>query len=154
MGKGPNPTASETLAADLARSFTSQKLEWLKCVMSDADVPPRTFEVAFCIVQHVNAGKGYAYVSDETIADETGSCIRDVQRARNTLRDTGWLKWKRTGEANVYTPLYHKMSAALDAILVKRDLRQERREGRRCNRTQMSDWNVRHETPESERDLT
>jgi hypothetical protein len=128
------PEGTEAKAAALARTFTGEKLEWLKCVAHDKRIPPRAFEVAFAIVQHVNAKTQRTNPSDETISDETGSCLRDVLRARKRLRDAGWLTWERTGGTNVYQMLFAIINAMLDSIENKRGLRKDRREDRRRNR--------------------
>jgi len=83
-------------------NFTSRKLNWVGGVLHDRMVPPWAFEVAYCIISHLNAGSGRAFVSDETVSDETGISVRTVRRARCLLRNAGWLRWKRTSTANVY----------------------------------------------------
>jgi len=113
------------------RKFTTRKLEWLQCVAHDPKIRPWAFEVAFCIMTHLNEGNGRSWVSDETLGDESSSPQRTVRRARVQLRDTGWLKWRRTSTANSYEPLYDKVSRTIDALVIKRDQRQERRKIRR-----------------------
>jgi hypothetical protein len=111
-------------------NFTSRKLNWVGGVLHDRMVPPWAFEVAYCIISHLNAGNGRAFVSDETVADETGISVRTVRRARCLLRVAGWLRWRRTSTANVYEPLFGKINAMLDYILIKREERHERRNHR------------------------
>jgi hypothetical protein len=112
-------------------NFTSKKLNWLRCVMHDRMVPPWAFEIAYCIISHLNARNGRAFVSDETLADLSGISGRTVRRARRLLRTAGWLRWKRTSTANVYEPLFGKISGMMDHIQVQREERQERRERRK-----------------------
>lgn len=159
--RGANSAAApaqdaETSSDEIAKTFTGQKLDWMKCVAFDTCVSPRAFEVGFCIIQHVNARTCRAFLSDETIADGTGSCLRDVGRARKQLRLAGWLTWKRTGGANLYEPLFHRINAVLDAITDKRDQRQERRQrkGMTVDWTRVSHRQRRDTTSESERDPT
>jgi hypothetical protein len=114
-------------------SFTGQKLDWLKCVAADPRIKPRTFEIAFAIMQHVNARTGETMLSDETLGDETGSARRDVYRARKALIDSGWLACRRSKLATVYRPLTRNINRALDLLTLKRDARKERRDKRRLS---------------------
>jgi hypothetical protein len=125
-------------AHELASSSTALKLEWLNCVAFDPDISPSTFEVGFAIIQHVNWHTVHAMVSDATLAEKTGICTREVQRARKRLRDARWLTWKRTGGANLYKPQFEKMNAVLDELTIKRNERQERYRSRRRHRTHPS----------------
>jgi helix-turn-helix protein len=100
--------------------------------MADPRVYSEAKLVGICIMNHVNARNGQAWVSDETVADKICMSIRAVVRARKLLRQTGWLSWKRTKNANVYTPQFDKIEIVLDALTDKRDQRQERREKRRA----------------------
>lgn len=127
-------------------TFTSRKLNWVRCVMHDPLVPPWAFEIAYCIISHVNASYGRAFVSDETLADESGISVRTVRRARSLLHAAGWLNWKRTSTANVYEPLFEKVNGMLDAILIKRDERQERRKQRRTRLPKLADHRPRDGT--------
>lgn len=152
MTEEPRSPKDDTPATDLA-SFTSQKLDWLVCLSYDPHISPMMFEVGFAVMQHVNAKTLRAWVSDETIAEKTGVCIRDVQRARNRLRNVGWLSWKRTGKANVYEPLFDRIDSILDELTIMRDERKERQRVRR-ERTLMSDQRPSEQTPLAERDQT
>lgn len=135
---------------DDAKTFTSRKLDWLDCLAHDPLVAPWAFEIGHCIMSHLNAKNGRAWVSDETLADKSGSSERTVRRARSQLRAAGWITWKRTSTANVYTPLFQKVNAMLDSIISKRDERKERRERRRrttnSHRPKLADHKPRDRT--------
>lgn len=113
---------------DQSRKFTSEKLNWLDCVVRDHRLKPGAFKVAFVIMQHVGSGTGIAYPSDETIAAISGISRPQVQRHRESLRNAGWLSWERTQNSNRYTPLFHKVNAALDEMAIQQDRRRELRE--------------------------
>src|SRR5258708_2903533 len=122
MAQTPEATAIE---AAKQRSFTGDKLDWMAALSADSRVDARAFEVGFQIAQHINAKKGVAFVSDETISDKTGIPQRWVQRARATLRDAGWIDWKRTQSANVYWTLGDNINAVTDHQVMLRDARNE-----------------------------
>lgn len=98
------------MTTDGVKAFTARKLDWVRCVSHDPLVPPWAFEIAYCIISHLNAGNGRACVSDETLADESGISERTVRRARKKLQAAEWLRWRRTSTANVYEPLFEKVS--------------------------------------------
>jgi hypothetical protein len=112
------------------RTFTGQRLDWEKCLRFDRRVYPLAYEVACAIASHARPN-GTAYVSDETLADEVGCAPRNVYRARVRLRQSRWLKWRRTGDANIYTLQFDQVSAYLDLITAARDARKEQRKKRR-----------------------
>lgn len=109
------------------RTFTGRKLDWLKAVSYDKRVKPGVFEVAFCIVQHVNEKTLIAILSDETIIEKTGISRAEVGRHRKSLKDTGWLSWRRTRTANLYTPIFDETAAWLDELAAKGVARRARR---------------------------
>jgi hypothetical protein len=109
------------------QTFTSRKLDWLKCVCFDRLVQPYDFKVAFVIGQHINQKTLTACLSDETIADESGGSARNVKRSRVRLREAGYISWRRTRTANVYRLRFEKVSGIFDAIISSRDARKERR---------------------------
>lgn len=147
---GDDRTPPAVTTDDSAKTFTSRKLDWLDCLAHDPQVAPWAFEIGYCIMSHVNAKKGCAFVSDETLADKSGMSVRTVRRARSLLRDAGWITWKRTSTANVYAPLFQKMNAMLDSIISKREARKERREMRRqttnSHRPKLADHKPRDRT--------
>lgn len=112
--------------ADQRRSFTGDKLDWMNALSADPRLDARAFEVGFCIAQHVNAERGIAIVSDETIADKTGIPKRWVLRARQSLRDAGWIDWRRTKAANIYWSLGDRINAVTDHQIILREKRTER----------------------------
>jgi hypothetical protein len=81
--------------AETVRTFTGQKLDWLTVVSADRTLKPAAFEVAFCIVQHVNAKTLIAILSDDVIIEKTGISRAEVERHRKSLRAAGWLTWRR-----------------------------------------------------------
>jgi len=112
-----------------AQSFTSKKLDWLKCCCFDRRLHAYDFNVAYAIAQHINAKTGTTMLSDETIADETGgSTTRRVRRSRARLQDAGWLTWRRTRSANVYRLNYDQIDPMLDLFIAMRDARRENRQ--------------------------
>jgi Helix-turn-helix domain len=111
-----------------ATTFTGRKLDFLNCVAFDRQVQSIDFRVMFVIAQHVNEKTGTAFLSDETIADKTGGgSPRNVYRARLRLQKAGWLNWRRSRTANVYTLRYDKMNAVLDMIAISNDARRKMR---------------------------
>jgi GTP-sensing pleiotropic transcriptional regulator CodY len=93
------------------RISTSEKLNWIDAVMADHRLDARAKVVAHCIMQHLNRETGFALVSDAVIRDKTGIPWRGVVRARNRLRAAGWIRWRRTGRANVYAILAEEIAA-------------------------------------------
>src|SRR5882724_4572144 len=120
--------------AELQKPFTSHKLNWLDCVAIDRRLKPAAFKVAYAIMQHVNSETLVGWLSDETLVDITGISSAEILRHRKSLKACGWLTWKRTGNANLYTPLFDQMPEGLRLILDKRAKRKELREARRAAR--------------------
>ncbi len=109
-------------------TFTGARLDWLKCVAFDRALLPNDFKVAFVIAMHLNLRSGSAMLSDATIADKSAAGARHVRRARARLHSAGWLTWHGTSTANVYRPNYARMNATLDAMLLAREARREKRQ--------------------------
>jgi hypothetical protein len=109
------------------RISTSEKFDWLDALMADHRIDARAKVVAFCIMQHLNRGTGLAFVSDPTISDKTGIPKTWVLRARNALRAAGWIIWKRTGTANVYSTLTEPMAMVAEHQQKLKKARQDRR---------------------------
>jgi hypothetical protein len=106
------------------QTFTSQKLDWLKCCCFDRRLLPHDFRVAYAIAQHINSRTGKTILSAETIAEESGAgSTRSVQRSRDRLRDAGWLVWTRTTSANIYRLKYDQVDQMLDLLIATRDAR-------------------------------
>lgn len=120
--------------AERQRSFTADKLEWMRALCADPRIDARAFQIGFCIAQHVNRESRTAILSDETIRDLTNMPTRWVRRARNRLRETKWVAWKRTRTANVYWTLSDNLSQVSDLLLTRREARQEMRETRKNGR--------------------
>ena len=112
--------------ADQRRTFTGDKLDWMTALSGDPRLDARAFEVGFCIAQHVNAQSGLAIVSDDTIGDKTGIPKRWVLRARQSLRDAGWIDWRRTKSANIYWTLGDRINAVTDHQIILKEKRTER----------------------------
>ena len=118
-------------------TFTGKKLDWLGCINFDRRLKhfPVAFKVAYVIANQVDETKNIAFISDEAIADKAGGVsLSQVGRSRKLLRDTGWLTWKRTYTANVYSLRSEHVSSVWDAITASNEERKERRRKRR------SDW--------------
>jgi hypothetical protein len=127
-------------------TFTTKKLDWLACVNFDRRLKqfPTVFKVAYVIANQVDGSGNTALISDAAIADKAGGISeRQVGRSRKLVRDTGWLDWRRTYSANVYSLLSEHISGALDAITASNEERKERRRKRR------SDWKRHHLTSRS-----
>jgi hypothetical protein len=113
------------------KTFTGKKLDWLRCVSFDRRLQkyPYDFKVAFQIAQHVNEKRGTAFVSDAVIADKAGGGTpRNVAKARKRLSEFGWITWRRTRTANVYTLDFAKVNDTLDTMTIWSDERRERRQ--------------------------
>ena len=116
--------------ADDKRSLGSFKLDWLQTLMSAyPEIDHATYRVAACIAFTVNQASRYARISSQTIADKTGVKLTKVKAARTTLRDHGWLVWKRTRDANLYKliSLERNVSEIDDRQTICRDRRNEAR---------------------------
>jgi hypothetical protein len=121
--------------SESARSWTSRKLDWLRAINFDGRVSPLMFKIAFCIIQHANEKTARTLLlSDETIADEIGTSHRNIYRPRTTLREIGWLNWRRTRNANIYTIEFKNVDRMLDGLTATRDQRNERRKSRENRR--------------------
>ncbi len=89
---------------------------------------PYDFKVALQIAQHVSEKTGTAFVPDPIIDDKTGDgSPRNVWNARQRLRDTGWLTWRRTRTANLHSLNYEKVNGVLDMIMASSDARRQKR---------------------------
>jgi hypothetical protein len=66
-------------------------------------------------------------VSDDTISDKTSIPKRWVLRAHQSLRDTGWIDWRRTKTANVYRTLGDRINAVTDHQIILKEKRTERK---------------------------
>jgi hypothetical protein len=119
------------MADDRKKTFTADKFNWLDCVLNDRNLKPAAFKIAYAIMQHVNSETLVAWLTDETLVDVTGMSRAEVQRHRKSLKEAGWLRWKRTGDANHYTPLFDRVNAGLNDILAKREKRKAMRKIRR-----------------------
>jgi hypothetical protein len=118
-------TMSGDVTSGKGKSFTSRKLDWLTCVRFDRRINDHAYRVAATIADHLNEKTGRTMLSDDVIAFETGSkWPRKAVRARKLLRESGWLKWRRTRSANIYEPDYSRVNAMLATIAA---LRQQKR---------------------------
>jgi hypothetical protein len=98
-------------------TFTARKLDWLTAICFDRRVGDYAYRVVSVIARHLNEKTGRAFVGDETIAFETGSKWRGkVHRARNQLRDFGWLEWQHSKTANIYKPVFTNVAPALQIV--------------------------------------
>lgn len=125
---------SKTEDKKSAAEFTSWKLDLLDYIHADPRLKPADKCVAFGIAQHVNMKTRDAYVSAETISDETCIGHRHVQRAIKRLKETGWLERRKTQDANIYKFDDKNVSAMIDRLLVLKEAREDRRRKRRAKR--------------------
>jgi hypothetical protein len=150
------------MSKDDVAAATSRKLFWLTCVNFDhSRVKPYDFRVAFVIAQHINRNTGNARLSDETIADEAGGSLRNVARARQLLREFGWLTWRRTRTCNVYSLNHDRVSRTLDMLTASRDARREMYQKRKTtppakppDMTPVAGLKPQDTTPVASRDMT
>ena len=132
----PTPAKQAAVVMDGERvsAATSLKLDYTRTLAADPRIPSRAFEVGFAIIQGVDWKSDRdltnctAKISDEALSDHTGRHLRDVFRARQLLKENGWVTWKRTTKANVYTPLYVNVDRLRDYLTAKSEARKERRE--------------------------
>jgi predicted transcriptional regulator len=108
-------------------NFTSQKLDLQKYLMADSRLKPADKLVAICILHHLNAQYGKAFVSEETIGDEVCISRSSVQRAIRRLKKTGWLASRKTITANIYGFSDRNINSMIDRQLVLREARQQKR---------------------------
>src|SRR5665213_1241314 len=111
----------------LKKTWTSEKLDWLRCVAVDNQIKPGMFEVAFAVIQHVNARTRLAILSDRTISDATSISTAEVYRHRTGLRMFGWIDWERTRTALRIRPLFDRVGVMLDEIDFRRQVRETER---------------------------
>jgi hypothetical protein len=118
------------------RSYTSIRLEWMKAIMFSG-LSPLDKCVAVIIMNCINDKTHCWKISDETIAALLGGkhSERAIRRSRMRLKAGGWLTWKRTRDANVYTLCHGNTMDALDEIMRQRMERKQRRDKRRSDRT-------------------
>ena len=109
------------------QTWTSRKMDWLTCAVYARDLIPADFKVAFVVMQHVNEKTHECFPSEQTIADKCGLSVRHVQRSLKRLSDKGWLKRRRTRDANRYTVLFNNVNRILDNMIVDREKRKEER---------------------------
>lgn len=111
----------------LQKSWTAEKLDWLRCIAVDSQVKSGMFETAFAIIQHANAKTRIAILSDRTISDSTNISPAEVYRHRVGLRKLGWIMWKRGRRGLRITPLFDRMATTLDELDYRRQLREVER---------------------------
>jgi biotin operon repressor len=119
------------------KSFSSWKFQIIRTLIADTKLSQSAKLVGICILRHINEQSKITYLSDETIGDEMGGLSRcRVLKARQHLREEGWLIWKRKKDsANTYRILDRNISAILDDQTQKKDLREERRANRDVAKT-------------------
>jgi len=109
------------------QSFTSAKMDWMNCVAYDDRLKHADFKVAFVVMQHVNEKTHECFPSEQTIADKCRLSERHVRRSLKRLCDIGWLKSRRTRDANRYTVLFNNVNRILDDMIIDREKRKEER---------------------------
>ena len=101
-------------------------MDWITCAAYDRRLKPVDFEVAFVVMQHVNEKSHECFPSEQTIADKCGLSPRHVRRSLKRLCATGWLKSRRTRDANRYTVLFTNVNPILDNMIVDRENRKRK----------------------------
>jgi hypothetical protein len=143
--------ALRVVANNDAKTFTSWKLDLQRCLLADPRLKPADKVIAVCILQHVNAKTRQAFVSAETISDETCIGVRHIVRAIRHLKETGWLKTRKTTTANLYEFSDRNANKMLDRLLIQRDARAAKRARKRQSaRTPESEHKPSARTYESE----
>ena len=120
------------------QSWTSRKMDWLTCAAYARDLIPADFKVAFVVMQHVNEKTLECFPSEQTIADKCGLSERHVRRSLKRLCDKGWLKSRRTRDANRYTVLFNNVNRILDNMIVDRENRKVERKRKTATLTSPS----------------
>lgn len=115
-------------------TFTSNKLDLMNAVAFDHErIDPYTFRVFHALSHCLNEDSGLCCPSDNYLVMLVGGCQKSVQRARNKLRQCGYVEWRRRrgldGKNHNYYALYHTAAApVLASVKRKRERRKERRE--------------------------
>ena len=102
-------------------------MDWITCAAYDRRLKPVDFEVAFVVMQHVNEKTCECFPSEQTIADKCGLSARHVRRSLKRLCATGWLKSRRSRDANRYTVMFTNVNPILDNMIVDRENRKAER---------------------------
>jgi hypothetical protein len=147
----PGDAAPSSVEEGQRNISTSGKLDWLDAVMADHSLGASAKVAAFCIMQHLNRESGTAFVSDKTITDKTGIGNRWVRESRNELRASGWITWKRTKTASVYSTLTGPMAGIEEQQRELKQQREERRMQKRQERQRTTEQDDRHPSAEHDR---
>lgn len=108
-------------------TFTGRKCDLLKAMRFDGRVSDQAYRVAAGILDHLNEKTERTILSDDLIAFEIAGAPRTVRRARDLLRETGWMKWHRTRKANIYSFDFEKVGPILAMIARERSARKGKR---------------------------
>jgi Helix-turn-helix domain len=73
------------------KSFTSQKLDWINSIVSDAGLKDLHCRVAVALSLYLNARTHECYVSQPTLAKRSCCTDRSVRTATNALVSRGYL---------------------------------------------------------------
>jgi len=112
-----------------SKSATSKKLDWLEAVRFDRSLLPIDYKVASALAKHMNSQTGQCNPSDPLLALEVGCSVRTVNRARERLRDAGWIAWRRTRTSSRFQLLHDKVADFLNQMKAARAERRKRRQG-------------------------
>jgi hypothetical protein len=108
-------------------TFTGRKCDLLKAMRFDGRVNDQAYRVASNILDHLNEKTERTILSDDLIAFEIAGAPRTVRRARELLRETGWMTWHRTRKANIYSFDFEKVVPFLAMLARERNARREKR---------------------------
>jgi hypothetical protein len=123
----PNPKA------EVARSFTSWKLDIIDAMMSDRRVKDGDFRIAFRVMQAVNGETRVAIISDLTICDEVPFTDRfRCNETRKRLALLGW--WTVDLGHGGKASRYHFSPANINRVLDQRLIDKEERDRIRAER--------------------
>jgi Helix-turn-helix domain len=115
-------------------TFTGNKCDMNNAVCFDHErIDPFTFRVFHALAFCLNQDDGLCCPSDDYLVMLAGQCQKTVQRARNKLRQCGYLDWRRRrgpdGKTHNYYTFYHTAAApVLASVRRKRERRKERRQ--------------------------
>jgi hypothetical protein len=109
-------------------TFTSRKLDLMNAVLFDKRLDPYAKAAFNALVYCLNADNGKCFPSDELIVEMIAGSRAAIKRARNKLRQYGYLDWRNTGRSNYYRFNYAAAAPMLIAVERMRIKRRERRE--------------------------
>jgi len=123
--------------AQARKTFTSWKLDLLDGIAVDPRLKPFDFQLAYVMLQHMNADTGLLYPSQQVLAVLLDKDPRHVRRAISNLLSAGWLQASRPRRHS--SNQYEFQADNVERMRGRRDdLMQQIAKMRTSDRTQMS----------------